>query len=200
MLWASSPVYAEGFDTWFTMKGNYKATNDLTVIGSAEFRLRESFQEVNRWGVGLGAEYKLLSFLKAEAGYELHHRNRGQEGWKFRHRYRVGLIGTAKLYQFKISLRERFQQTFNQGDVQTLLRSRLEVAYEPSNFFCKPYFSVEMYQPIGHQSFWNVTRMRYRPGVDIQLPKNWGLDLFYCYQHTPEANLNIIGVECSYNF
>lgn len=196
------PMFGQGneWNLWTSMKINHKLTKALRVGAATEFRFKNNLSEFDRWGVALNAEYQLLSFLKAEAGYEFHYRNRGDDGWKTRQRYMVGAIASANWNLFKFSLRERFQQTFDQGNIKTRLRSRVEVAFAPRNSIFSPYFSIELYQRIGHQSFWKIDRLRYRPGVDIKLTKNWGIDLFYCYQHEPAVDKNIVGIECSYAF
>ena len=111
-------------------------------------------------------DYSIFSYLKVEAGYEVHYRDRGSEGWKFRHRYRIGATGSVKWRQFNFLLRERFQQTFDGGEAGNRLRSRLKIAYAPDRWMASPYFSTELYQAIGYATFWEVARVRYRPGVE----------------------------------
>lgn len=198
---AFSALHAQDdFTTWTSMKVSHSPLHRFTVSGKFELRTKDSMKSWDRWGVAAEANYRLFSFLRAEAGYELHHRDRGAEGWKFRHRYGVGVTGSVNWGEFKFSLRERFQQTFNAGDAENRLRSRLKIAYVPKRWIVSPYFSGELYQPIGDASFWEVARMRYRPGVEIELPRNWGLDVFYTYQYEPDASKHIVGVECSFAF
>ena len=63
-----------------------------------------------------------------------------------------------------------------------------------------PYFSAELYQAIGGAAFFDVARMRYRPGVEIEVSDKWALDVFYCYQYEPDKSKHIVGVECSFSF
>ena len=55
-------------------------------------------------------------------------------------------------------------------------------------------------QAIGDAAFWDVARMRYRPGVEIDITDRWSLDVFYCYQYEPDKKKHIAGVECSFTF
>lgn len=198
---AFSALHAQDdFTTWTSMKVSHSPFDRFTVSGKFELRTKDSMKSWDRWGVGAEAGYQLFPFLKAEAGYELHHRNRGGEGWKFRHRYGIGATGSVKWGEFKFSLRERFQQTINKGDAENRLRSRLKIAYAPQRWIVSPYFSGELYQAIGDAAFWEVARMRYRPGVEIKLPHKWKLDVFYCYQYQPDKSKHIAGVECSFAF
>ena len=198
----SLPLFAQGDDwnSWLTMKVSHGFTRDFTLSGIVEYRTKSNFSAADRWGVALNGEYRILPFLKAEVGYEVHHRNKGADGWEFRQRYMIGATLSAKWSVLKFSLRERFQQTFDQGTVETNLRSRAKVNILFSKTVFSPYFSIELYQQIAHQSFWKVDRLRYRPGVDIALPKGWGLDVFYCFQHEPDKSKNIVGVDCSFTF
>ena len=191
---------SENWASWSTFKLSHDFSERLNADVIGEFRTKEGWKEMDRWGLALNVEYRLLSFMRVEAGYEMHHRNRGLDGWKFRQRYMVGATVSANWYLFNFSLRERFQQTFDHGKVETNLRSRAKVAFKPQQSIFSPYFSLELYQQIGHQSFWKVDRLRYRPGIDISLPKGWGLDLFYCYQHESGKGKNIIGIDCSFSF
>lgn len=198
---AFSALYAqEDFTTWTSMKVSHSPLSRLTIAGKWELRTKDSMKSWDRWGAGADVNYQLFSFLKAEVGYEFHHRDRGDEGWKFRHRYRIGVTGSVKWGELKFSLRERFQQTYSKGNAENRLRSRLKIAYAPERWMVSPYFSGELYQAIGDDAFWDVARMRYRSGVEIELPRKWTLDVFYCYQYQPDENKHIVGVECSFAF
>ena len=116
----------DDFTTWTSLKIVHRPVSGLTVAGKFELRTKDSMKSFDRWGFAAEANYQIFSFLKAEAGYEIHHRDRGNEGWKFRHRYRVGATGSVKWQHFNFSLRERFQQTFSNGNVESRLRSRLK--------------------------------------------------------------------------
>ena len=195
-------LYAQSddFTTWTTMKVSHKFTSHFTMTGKMELRTKDSMKTMDRWGTSLSGSYQLFPFLKAEGGYELHHRDRGIEGWKYRHRYNLGVTGSVEWQRMKFSLRERFQQTFSDGNAENRLRSRLKVGYEPKKGIFLPYFSAELYQAIGGAAFFDVARMRYRPGVEIEISDKWSLDVFYCYQYEPDKSKHIVGIECSFAF
>lgn len=199
-LVSSLQAQDENLATHTRFKVSHKFTSKFAMSADTEIRLNDALKRFDRWGIGVGANYKLLPFLRAEAGYEFHYRYRGESTWDARNRYQIGVTLSAKWQQFSFALRERFQQTFNDGDVQTRLRSRIKISYDIKDFFITPYFSTEIYQAIGDAAFWRADRMRYRPGLEMKFNKNWGLDLYYCYQHETDRDRNIIGVECSYNF
>lgn len=195
-------MYAQDNDwtSWQSLKVSHKFTPDFAASVKIETRLKDNFGVFDRWGLSAGANYRLLPFLKAEGGYEFHHRYRGNETWRIRHRYQFGLSASTKWNDFEFSLRERFQQTFDQGNVETRLRSRGMIAYTPKNSIVSPYFSLEVYQPIGEGSFWRATRWRYRPGIEIALSDKWSSDIFYMYQTDEGVSKNVVGVEFGFDF
>lgn len=196
----TSNAYTQDNDwtSWQSLKVSHKFTSDFAASLKLETRLKDDFGVFDRWGLAAGASYRILPFLKAETGYEFHHRYRGSEIWKVRHRYQFGLSASTKWNGLQFSLRERFQQTFDQGNTETRLRSRGMIAYAPKNSIVSPYFSLEVYQPIGEGSFWRATRWRYRPGVQIALSEKWSADVFYMYQTEEGVSKNVIGFEFGY--
>lgn len=196
VVWAQK----DDFTTWTTMKVNYKLDPRFSLTGAFELRTEDDVKAIDRWGLALSGSYNALSFLKLDAGYESHYRNLGEDDWKFRHRYYLGATASFRWQWLGVSLRERFQQTFDQGTSASRLRSRLKVSYKPSKGIISPYFSIEIYQSLNDAPFWRADRMRYRPGVEITLSKAWSLDAFYCYQHEKEMGKNVVGLECGFTF
>ena len=192
---------SDGLSTWFAMRVNHRFNDRFLMLANAELRVDDTFSQVDRWGLALYGEYRIWSFLRVEGGYEVHHRDRGSAGWKFRQRYSVGAQANARCNRIRLTLRERMQQTFDHGKIQTEFRTRAEVMYEPVNSIFNPYFSFEIYQDIGNHKTWDVDRFRYRPGVNMRFTDHWALDFFYCYQQVPRgADKNIIGLECAFSF
>lgn len=162
--------------------------------------MKDDVSRLDRWGLTVGGSYRPCSFLNLGVGYETHLRNLGDSDWKLRHRYHISATANFRYQWLKVSLRERFQQTFDRGDSETRLRSRLKLSYAPTKGIVSPYFSVEIYQSLDDTSFWRADRMRYRPGVEIALAKRWSLDAFYCYQYASSQGRHIAGIEVGYSF
>ena len=186
---------ADEFATWSMIRVNHKILPDLKFSAAVEFRSKADLKQADRWGGDAGIMYNLLPCLQVEGVYELHYRRLDKGEWKFRHRYNLGVQVSANWGDFKISLRERFQETFSEGNVENRLRSRLKVSYGPSGWRVKPYFAPELYQPIGDRAFFRVARMRYRPGIEIKLSGRCSADVFYCRQYEPGNSRNIFGIE-----
>lgn len=198
----SFPAWAQSddFNTWTKFKVNYKIDSRFSVSGDLELRMKDDVSRLDRWGLTVGGSYRPCSFLNLGVGYETHLRNLGDSDWKLRHRYHISATANFRYQWLKVSLRERFQQTFDRGDSETRLRSRLKLSYAPTKGIVSPYFSVEIYQSLDDTSFWRADRMRYRPGVEIALAKRWSLDAFYCYQYASSQGRYIAGIEVGYSF
>ena len=198
----SFPAWAQSddFNTWTKFKVNYKIDSRFSVSGDLELRMKDDVSRLDRWGLTVGGSYRPCSFLNLGVGYETHLRNLGDSDWKLRHRYHISATANFRYQWLKVSLRERFQQTFDRGDSETRLRSRLKLSYSPTKGIVSPYFSVEIYQSLDDTSFWRADRMRYRPGVEIALAKRWSLDAFYCYQYASSQGRHIGGIEVGYSF
>lgn len=198
----SFPAWAQSddFNTWTKFKVNHKIDSRFSVSGDLELRMKDDVSRLDRWGLTVGGSYRPCSFLNLGVGYETHLRNLGDSDWKLRHRYHISATANFRYQWLKVSLRERFQQTFDRGDSETRLRSRLKLSYAPTKGIVSPYFSVEIYQSLDDTSFWRADRMRYRPGVEIALAKRWSLDAFYCYQYASSQGRHIVGIEVGYSF
>lgn len=195
------PLQAQDSDfvTWNKMKAKYDVSSRVELSGDIEMRTREALDEIDRWGFGLGASVRLLPFLKAEGGYELHYRNRGTDGWKTRHRYRFGVSGTFRTGRWTLSLRERFQHTFDgRGTDEFRIRTRLKAAYKVTTW--SPYASLEQYHGLGKDEWFHAARFRARGGVEAKLSSRWAADVFYCYQHESDKDRHILGWELVYRF
>lgn len=202
LLGMSFPAWAQSddFNTWTKFKVNHKIDSRFSVSGDLELRMKDDISRLDRWGLTVGGSYRPCSFLNLGVGYETHLRNLGDSDWKLRHRYHISATANFRYQWLKVSLRERFQQTFDRGDSETRLRSRLKLSYAPTKGIVSPYFSVEIYQSLDDTSFWRADRMRYRPGVEIALAKRWSLDAFYCYQYASAQGRHIAGIEVGYSF
>ena len=187
------------FTTWASAGFKYKVKPAFTLSGKLEWRTKDDLGKTDRWGLKVGGSYKLLPFLKLGAGYETHYRNRGADGWKFRHRYRLEGTLSARVQRVKLSLRERFQHTFDGHRDEFRLRSRAKFAYDIPKCKLEPYASAEMYNGLNKTEHFGVKRMRYRGGITLPLSERWEADIFYCRQWEKDKRKDIVGVECVYS-
>ncbi len=201
-LTASALLHAQDRDfiTWTSAGFKYKVKQAFTLSGNLEWRTKDNLDKTDRWGVDVGGAYSVLPFLKVGTGYEAHYRYRGEAGWKFRHRYYADGTLSTRVWGLKVSLRERFQHTFGDGDGELHWRSRIKLSYGIPGCKIEPYASVEMYNGLNRGERFDVQRMRYRGGVVIPMSPDWEADIFYCRQWESKARKDIIGVACTYSF
>lgn len=195
-------LYAQerDFTTWASAGFKYKVKPAFTLSGNLEWRTKDNLDKTDRWGLDVGGTYTVCPFLKVGAGYEVHYRNRGGAGWKFRHRYRFDGTLSTRVQRLKVSLRERFQHTLERSDDELYWRSRIKLAYDIPRCKIEPYASVEMYNGLNRGERFDVQRMRYRGGVTLPLSSDWEADIFYCRQWESKARKDIVGVACTYTF
>lgn len=186
------------FSLWSKLKAEHKVTKAFALTAGAEFRTKEQFKEVDRWAAIISGSYRLLPAVKVDAGYEFHYRYRNEKGWKTRHRYYLGGTGELRLSQIKLSLRERFQQTWDKDKTDYHLRSRLKAAYVPRRGSVSPYASIEIYNKLNDG--FDLSRTRYRAGASWEMSSQWKLDLYYMYQSETDRKKHVMGVEFNYHF
>lgn len=110
---------------WTSAEFKAPLTNRFSLSIEGENRTHDSFNGSERWSGGLGADYKLCSWLKASAGYTYIYQNvesrTTRKGniisayWQPRHRAWAALTGSYSWQRFKFSLRERYQLTHRTG-------------------------------------------------------------------------------------
>ena len=181
----------DDFSTWSLVKVNCGLSRNWGFVGYVEYRSKDNLKHSDRWTLSAMLNWKPVSCLTAEGGYALHYRYKGDGGWGVRNRYKLGLTGSVGWRNVKFSLRERLQRTVADGAAEDVLRSRLKASYAPKSWFVNPYFSVELFQPLGDDAFFTASRLRYRPGMAVKLSKKCSIDVFYCRQYEPKSCRNI---------
>ena len=125
-----NPISSLADDTGLLLsaEASYKVKKGLNIGFESEFRSRNDFRTADRVSLGTDISYKLLSWLKASAGYSLlidnnHEKITYQDDgvsynnwrpsyWGLRHRFTVSLTASHKIQRVEISLRERWQYTY----------------------------------------------------------------------------------------
>lgn len=189
-----------------------RITKDLSLGIGGDFRTRNDFKTIDRWSLGLSLNYKLASWLKADAGYKLLNTNFREDidydksgdynhwqpsYWGLRHRLYASLTGSYKFGSgIKISLRERWQYTYRPE--KTVQRWDFDdeqwedkVRHGTAKNQLHSRFQIE-YAPKDHlfapfasielYNSWNIEKVRYNIGTDIRLNKQNTLSLFYRFQ------------------
>jgi len=223
---------AEDNGVGIELSASKKITKELEASVETEVRTQDGMSEMERWSIGAGVDYKFTKWLKADAGYLLIMRNIPEEStnkydyvqyWSARQRAYVSMVGTWKLpSHFALSLRERYQFTFEPGEnleryyigtdkrasdkvteneKEHLLRSRLQLSWSRKKCAWSPFISVEALNNL--QDSFSLDQMRYTLGTDYKLNKHNSFGLSYRYKDKndrDEAKGHLITLKYSYDF
>lgn len=213
LVGANSKTYAQNddFGVWLNAGAEKKMSKKWSLNADLGFRTRNNSKTVDRWSGELGAEYKITSFLKAAAEYELLYDNFDDKYtyhsdgsinkytpsyWGVRHRFNVSLTGDVNVSNFNFSLREMWQYTYRPKasnkkydtdteeweDVKSKSHNLLR-----SRFQVKYTFPKSPFQPFGSVELFNgkggLQKTRYTLGTAYEINKHNELKLYYRYQN-----------------
>ena len=124
----------------------------LSVSFDEEIRLKDNFSNPGKAYSNLAATYRLLPWLKAGASYSFIMSKSSAGEWRARHRGALSLLASDKFGRVKVSLREKFQATYKDYEVNLYqspqtdfaLKSRIKVEYDIFHSKWTPYFSAEI--------------------------------------------------------
>ena len=140
-------TYDEGlsFGARATVEADAKLASGLHLLAHEEARVYSGGDDILRFYTGIGLEYKVLSFLKVGAEYELINRQQYETDdndatyrvWDVRHRGTFYLTGTFDAGDWRFGLKETLRLTHRPGDMNTLqaprnalsLKSKASVKY-----------------------------------------------------------------------
>jgi hypothetical protein len=125
----------DGFGLWTSAELSKKVSRGFKLSVEGDFRMDDNLKTVDRWDLGVGADVRLLSFLRFGAeyiylrnynpattkiksvadyddGYYVLNRNSYASSWSHRHRFCMDLTASVTKSRFTFSLRERYQYTY----------------------------------------------------------------------------------------
>ena len=190
LLLSVLPLTAQdNLENSFSIELSKKIFPKFTIALEEDFRLRDNFQEIDRFSTTLEISYRVCNHLKAGGAYNLINYNHPSKDWETRHRYYFYLTGSYKLRRFMFSLRERFQSTYRvhvketakRANPKLYLRSRLKVEYDIRRSAFEPFASIEWYNTLNNQQGNSMDRLKYIIGSCYKLNKKNALQLYYRY-------------------
>lgn len=204
---------------WGAMYGiafTKKVTSKLSLSLEGEYRTRNHLRSTERFETTLDASYKLMSFLKVGAAYTLINYDsptNKYRDWEVRHRWSAYLTASHQVGRLKISLREKYQQTYRMGvpasendssyNVETeswdqsikeranpkkVLRSRLAFSYNIRKCKFEPYASIELSHLLNDPYDNGLSRVRYTVGTEYKLNKKNVVSVYYRFNNEKEKN------------
>lgn len=200
------------------IEADKKITKDLSIGIGADLRTRNNFKTMDRWSLGIGADYRLTSWLKADAGYKLLNTNFREDislktsgaynnwrpsYWGLKHRFYASLTGSYKFANnIKLSLRERWQYTyrpektvqrwdFDDEQWEDKIRSGKGKNQLRSRFQIEYAPKKALFTPFANielYNSWSIEKIRYNIGTDIRLDKHHSFSIFYRFQDIRNAD------------
>ena len=198
------------FGVWMDAGVEKKLGKHWTLEGELGARTRNDSKEMDRYSLGVGADYRLNKYLKFSAGYSLLYDHRGgtqtyhKDGtvnkitpsyWWLRHRFVVGATGSYRFGNLGLSLREMYQYTYRPKaaskkydtdteeweDVKSKRQSLLRSRLQLTYRLRRTPLT-----PFGSVELYHgdsgLQKTRYTLGSNIQIAKRHSLKLYYRYQ------------------
>jgi len=216
-----------GFWTSLNFKKNISKKLDASLGG--EFRTRDKFNNVNSYNAKANLSYDILPFLKASVDYKYINKKELSEitkknnyipsYWSPRHSFRFSLKGEYEWNNFELSLRERYQYTYQSSlsvekydletgerkdneyidaDSDNILRSRFQLNWNIKKKNYKPFISYELFNNL---SDLNLKKTRFKLGMEYKINKHNSFDFYYCHQNDrDDLNEHILGVSYDIKF
>ncbi len=164
-----------------------KLTKKIELQFEEEVRLNQNVSSFDRSLTTLGGSYALNKTFKAGLFYTYIYANNQDDGYyESRHRFGGWIQAVQKVNRFKISLREKFQNTYRDEDLgnykynpKMYLRSKFKVSYNIKNLPFNPYLSAEMHYQLNNPYGNDIDKWRYTAGTEYSINKKFAIDLFY---------------------
>lgn len=208
------------FGTWtsFTID---KKVDKWTFEAGTELRTISGVQLINRWDIGLGAEYKIIEPLKVGLEYLfMNVLDEKYNNYHFRHRFTGSISGTKKFGNFLFGLSEGLQVTIkndskrirDDGTIDTykvnpasMWKNSVEVEYNIPKCKLTPEFKFKTYYTLNDPDGNAFDKLRYTLSLKYKLNKYNSINVFGVYNKelgTDEADYSgkyILGVKYSYH-
>ena len=189
-----------------------KVSKKFSIGLDAELRTRNNLKTMDRWSLGINAEYKPWKFLKLGIGYTLldnnfresisykangSYNNWRPSYWGIRHRLHASATATYKFSNgLRLSLRERWQYTYRPEKTVTRWdfdnswweddvrsgKGKNQLRSRLQLEYDKKGALLTPYTNMELYNSWGVEKIRYSIGTDFNLSKQHKLTLFYRFQ------------------
>ena len=152
---ANAQAEENEFGIWTTVEASKKINKKFKVVGDAELRTYDFVSNIERTTIGAKVEYKMLKWLKANAGYSFMYTHEpesksfkeevwDEEGnsvgreynvdhdyWTIRNRFYATISGEYKVGRFEFGLRERLQYTRTNSATTKETKYRYDLGMDP---------------------------------------------------------------------
>ena len=198
---------------WTELGAEKKISKKFSIGLEADLRTRNNLKTMDRWSLGLAAEYKPIKYLKLGAGYSLLNNNFREDisyntdgsynnwrpsYWGIRHRFNASVTGTYKFSNnLRISLRERWQYTyrpektvcrwdFDNSQWEDKVRDgkgKNQLRSRLQVEYDKKGALLTPYTNVELYNSWAIEKIRYTVGTDFNISKQHTFNVFYRFQN-----------------
>lgn len=195
ILWFSIQLQAQSnrYGTWTSIAVE-KKSHKWNFGAETELRTINYLNRIDRWSLGISADYSILKQLKIGVGYQL--MNSWDEkyiDYQIRSRFNVSTTGKLKWNNFSFSLREKLQVTLkdesdrikSNGTIDTYKmnpewtwRNRMLMSYNISHCALTPSFSVETFYELNNPDGNTFDNVRYTLSLDYKINKRNSINVY----------------------
>ncbi|MDD4514849.1 DUF2490 domain-containing protein [Massilibacteroides sp.] len=189
----------DDFGIWSTIGVEKSIGKKWEINGELEFRGRENMNEVGRWAIKIGGDYKIIKNIKLGVAYQFQYFNDLEyTDFQPRHRLIGSMQGKQKWKRFTFSLRERVQGTYkddsdrikSSGKIDTYKmdpewtwKNRLKVSYDIPKCKFTPSASIETFYQLNNPDGNEFDALRYTLSLAYKIDKKNKLNLSGIYDH-----------------
>jgi|SRR5687767_5137410 len=197
---------------WSTLNLEYKISQNFSIVGCEEFRLKENLSQINLFYTNIGVSYKMGNF-KISPIYRFIQKRFDDGYYGLKHRIMFDLAYKNKFSVIGFTTRTRLQAEVaypgadRLGDVgEYYWRQKFDFKFDINSSRFTPYagteLRVQLFNPRikEHQEF-GFDRTRIYAGCNYEINKNNEFGLYYLtqfdFQQNDPVTLFIIGLEYS---
>lgn len=181
-LFSLSLTYTQVNDAsiWAELEFQKKINLRQTIGISENLRLIENYTQVSTHFTQINYQYKFFKQFSVAFSYRFAQRYKYDQTMSFRNRFMLDLNYKIKFKAVSISLRERFQQQFqnalrtNWQDYTTTFRSKITIDYDLEKKF-EPFVSGEVFL----ENFNLLNNIRLAVGLNYEFSKYCSFQLSY---------------------
>jgi hypothetical protein len=184
------------FGIWTSIGAN-KELGKWDLSAEAELRTKEKATTIDRWNIGLSAEYKIFKPVKIGGGYEFIYFNDSKyKDYQPRHRGFLSIQGKQKIGNFSFSLRERAQITAKDvtdrikenGKIDNykvnpeyMWRNKFKIEYNIPKLPITPEASIETFYTLNNPDGNAFEQIRYTLSLEYKLSKKHRFEVYGMY-------------------
>lgn len=196
----SALAKTEKFGTWIELTFTKKFLKDFEFSIIPEFRLQDDFS-MDEYILEGKLGYEPFKFLDFATSYR-YNTNVRDKGNEISHNVVFDVTGKTKIERFDASLRTRFTNDSDGGELQWeafFFRPRAKIKYNIKGSKIDPYVSYELFYDFKYSNFF---KGRFDAGVSRNLSKQHKIGLYYRNQdYFSERNsVHIIGIDYGFKF